>query len=152
MQRRYRDGERDSRPAAGSIDDGITVSGLTVTRYNELQQKEKQLNDLVKRIAACATIKTDAIDAKERKYRETSRKYTERELNEGVRPVDKEKEELGKLYDAWLDELESPRVTVDGNKVAKLILEYAACGMKEQEREHYGFCDGLPEGAKVKIE
>lgn len=152
MQRGYRNGERDSRPTAGGVDDGITVSGLTVTRYNELRQKEKQLNDLIKRIAACATVKTDAIDAKEHKYREMRRKCTGRELETGEAPTEQERKEVEKLEKAWLDELESPRVTIDGNKVAKLVLEYAACGMREQERERYGFCDGLPDGAKVKIE
>lgn len=152
MQRNYKDRMRESRPAAGGIDDGITVSGLTVTRYNELRQKEKQLNDLIKRIAACATVKTDAIEAKEHKYRELRRRSAGRELETGEAPTEQERKEIEKLEKAWLDELESPRVTIDGNKVAKLILEYAACGMKEQEREQYGFCDGLPEGAKVKIE
>lgn len=152
MQRGYRDGERDSRPAAGDIDSGVTVTGLTVARYNELRQTEKQLNDLVKRIAACAKVNTDAIDAKEHKYRELRRKYNGLELYERKEPTEQEREELEKLENAWLDEKESPRVTIDGNKVAKLILEYAACGMKEQERERYGFYDGLPEGTKVKIE
>ena len=152
MQRGYRDGERDSHTAAGNVDRGVTVTGLTVERYNELRQKEKQLNDLIKRIATCATIKTDAIDAKERKYRELRRKYADREFNEGIKQTEQEWEELEKLEKAWLDEKESPRVTIDENKVAKLILEYAACGMREQERENYGFYDGLPDGAKVKIE
>lgn len=148
----YKDGMRD-RPAAdpGS---SITVNGLTVTRYLELKQTEKDLRSLINRIAACAKINTTEIDRKEEKYRKRRREITGNTLLDmrDKIPTEKERAELEKLENEWLDEQESPRVTIDGNKVAKLILEYAACGMKEQERERYGFYDGLPEGAKVKIE
>lgn len=145
----YKDGMRD-RPAADP-DSSITVNGLTVTRYLELKQVEKDLHSLVRRIAACATINTDAIDAKESKYRKRRQEIVS--LNRYAEPpTDQEREELEKLENEWLDEQESPHVAIDGNKVAKLILEYAACGMSEKDREHYGFCDGLPDGAKVKIE
>lgn len=138
------------RPAAGT-DANITVTGLTVDRYLELKQAEKQLRDLISRIAACATINTDAIDKKEQKYREYRRKITG--LDRYDKPLtDQECEKLEELKNAWLDEQEKPNVTIDGNKVTKLILEYAAYGMSEQEQERHGFCDGLPDGAKVKIE
>lgn len=151
MQQRYKNGMESTRPAAGT-DANITVTGLTVDRYLELKQAEKQLRDLTKRIAACATVNTDAIAVKERAYRNLSRHYTARGLNEGIKQTDQERKELEKLYEEWTNEKESPRVTIDGNKVTKLILEYAACGMDEQERERYGFDDGLPDSAKVKIE
>lgn len=135
------------RPAART-DASITVTGLTVDRYLELKQAEKQLRDLIKQIAACATVNTDAIDAKEQKYREYRQKVTG--LSRYDKPLtDQEREKLEELKNAWLDEKESPRVTIDGNKVTKLILEYAAYGMYE---ERYGFYDGLPDSAKVKIE
>lgn len=72
-------------------------------------------------------------------------------LNDLKEPTEQERAELEKLENEWLDEQESPTVTIDKNKITALILEYAACGMDEQKREYYGFCDGLPDGAKVKI-
>lgn len=145
----YKDGMRD-RPAADP-DSSITVNGLTVTRYLELKRAEKDLHRLINKIAACATINTDTIDTKESKYRK--RRQEIMSLNRYAEPpTEQEREELEKLKNAWLDERESPRVTIDGNKVTKLILEYAADGMSEKKREYYGFCDGLPDGTKVKIE
>lgn len=150
MQQRYKNGMESTRPAAGT-DASITVTGLTVDRYLELKQAEKQLHDLMKRIALCATVNTDAIDTKERKYRDYRQKVAG--LGRYDKPLtEQERAELEKLENAWLDEKESPRVTIDGNKATKLILEYAACGMTEQQKEKYGFWDGLPDSAKVKIE
>lgn len=150
MQWGYKDSTRNDRPAART-DANITVTGLTVDRYLELKRAEKQLRDLIKRIAACATVNTDAIGAKESKYRKLSMRYAAREFNEGIKQTDQEREELEKLYKEWIDERESPHVTIDGKKATKLILEYADRGMDEGEREKYGFCDGLPDSAKVKI-
>lgn len=150
MQRRYKDGTRSAKPAAGT-DANITVTGLTVERYLELKRAEKQLCDLIKRIAACATVNTDVIDKKEWKYREYRQKVTG--LDRYNKPLtDQERKKLDELENAWLDEMENPHVTIDGNKTTKLILEYAACGMDERQRERYEFCDGLPDGAKVKME
>lgn len=132
-------------------DSGITVNYLTVTRYLELKQAEKDLRSLIKWIAACATIDTDTIDAKESKYRKLQRDLKNKEWNENRKATEQERAELEKLEDEWLAEQESPTVTIDKNKITALILEYAACGMDEQKREQYGFCDGLPDGAKVKM-
>lgn len=145
----YKDGMR--RTAEAAPDASITVTGLTVDRYLELKQAEKDLHSLMKRIAACAKINTAEIDRKEEKYRKR-RQEIKSLARYAEPPTEQEREELEKLENEWLDAQESPRVTVDGNKVAELILEYAACGMSEKDREHYGFCDGLPDGAKVKIE
>lgn len=140
----------ETRKPAADPDRGITVNNLTVTRYLELKQAEKDLRDLTKRIAACATVDTDAIDAKESKYRK--RKMEIRPLDRwNEPPTEQERAELEKLEDEWLDEMENPTVIIDKNKITALILEYAACGTSEQKREHYGFYDGLPDGAKVKI-
>lgn len=142
------------RKPAADTDSSITVNNLTVTRYLELKQAEKDLRNLIKRIAACAKINTTEIDRKEEKYRKRHREITEKRLEDmcGTLPTDQECAELEKLKNEWLDAQESPHVTIDGNKVTKLILEYAACGMNENEQEHYDFCDGLPDGTKVKIE
>lgn len=150
MQQRHKGDTESTRPVAGT-DASITVTGLTVDRYLELKQEENQLYDLIKRIAACATVNTDTIDKKEHKYRE----YRQEVM--GLRRYDKpltdqEREKLEELENAWLDEKERPCVTIDGNKVTKLILKYAACGMNANDRERCGYYDGLPDSAKVKIE
>lgn len=142
------------RKPAADTDSSITVNNLTVTRYLELKQAEKDLRNLIKRIAACAKINTTEIDRKEEKYRKRRREINGKTLTDMRVTIltEQERAELEKLENEWLDEQERPHVTIDGNKVTKLILEYAACGMNENDREHYGFCDGLPDGTKVKIE
>lgn len=145
---RYKDG---ANRTAADPDRGITVNNLTVTRYLELKQAEKDLRSLAKRIAACAVIDTTEIDRKEEKYRKMHRALMNIRLNELKEPTEQERAELEKLEDEWINERESPTVTIDKNKITALILEYAACGMDEQKREHYGLCDGLPDGTKVKM-
>lgn len=142
------------RKPAADQDSGITVNNLTVTRYLELKQTEKDLRNLIKQIAACAKIDTTEIDRKEEKYRKRRREITGKTLIDmrDTIPTEQERAELEKLENAWLDEQESPKVTIDGNKITALILEYAACSMSESDRERYGYCDGLPDGARVKIE
>ena len=129
----------------------ITVSGLTVERYNELRQKEAELNALIYRIASCAELNAEEIRKKEEKYREARRKKTEKEIETGERATPEEVEEIEKLENEWCDAIEQPKLKISKTKVEKLILDYAVRGMRKEDAEKFRYCDGLPKKTRIEI-
>lgn len=137
------------------IDSTLTVNGLTLTEYERLREADRELKELKKQIAACATVNVEAIEEKERKYREFKQKIfggTLQERIDGKQPTEKQRQQLEKLESEFYEEEEKPQVSIDGNKITEIVMRFAAGGLEKNFRERHGYRKELPKDSRVKIE
>lgn len=137
------------------IDSTLTVNGLPLIEYERLREADRELKELKKQIAACATVNVEAIEEKERKYREFKQKIfggTLQERIDGKQPTEKQRQQLQKLENEFYEEEEKPQVSIDGNKITEIVMRFAAGGLEKNFRERHGYRKGLPKDSRVKIE
>ena len=136
------------------IESKLTVNGLPLTEYERLRESDRELKKLKKQIAACATVNTEAIEEKERKYREFKTKAlgTLKDRINGKQPTEEDRKQLQKLENEFYEEEEKPQVSIDGNKITEIVMRFAAGGLEKSFRERHGYEKMLPKDSRVKIE
>ena len=138
-----------------AIESKMTVNGLLLTEYERLREADRELKELKKQIAACATVNTEAIEEKENKYREFKAKVfggTLQDRINGKQPTEKQRQQLEKLESEFYEEEEEPQVSIDGNKITEIVMRFAATGLEKKFAERHGYTKRLPKGSRVKIE
>lgn len=133
--------------------DELKVTGITVARLLQLQQAEKDLESLRRRIADCADVKkaTEHAFDKRTKYKEANRKAFEKAYGSKEKLTPEEEKELERLENEYMEAIKKPLFTIDGNKAAKLILDHIVYSMSEEEIKQFRFERGIPKTVQVKI-